>query len=124
MTKRKCLLVGWVGLCCLAACGGMSYAQENDPAINDKPLSQWIKQLRGDNRGFQLRAHFERARLGRPPIGQQRRARIGPGGCAGLYRPDFPYPQPTAGLQQPAIGRVEDPVGLQDRRARRRPELG
>jgi hypothetical protein len=56
MTKRKCLLIGWVGLCCLAACGGILCAQEDDPAINEKPVSQWIKQLRSDNRGFQLRA--------------------------------------------------------------------
>jgi hypothetical protein len=56
MKDRKCLPAGWVGLCCLAACGGISYAGDDDPVIDEKPLSQLIKQLRSENRGFQLRA--------------------------------------------------------------------
>ena len=31
-------------------------AEQEDPVIEEKPLSQWLKQLRSDNRGFQLRA--------------------------------------------------------------------
>ncbi|MBA4387125.1 MAG: hypothetical protein C0404_04030 [Verrucomicrobia bacterium] len=35
---------------------GMLYAQDDDPVIDSKPLSHWIKQLQSENRGFQLRA--------------------------------------------------------------------
>ena len=45
------------GLCSLTLCGTRAYgAQETDPEVESKPLSQWVKQLRSDNRGLQLRA--------------------------------------------------------------------
>jgi HEAT repeat protein len=38
-------------------CTEIFYAGENDdPILEDKPVSQWIKQLRSENRGLQLRA--------------------------------------------------------------------
>ncbi len=45
------------GVCWLALCGGSTCrAEETDPEVEGKPLSQWVKQLRSDNRGLQLRA--------------------------------------------------------------------
>jgi HEAT repeat protein len=40
----------------LASTCGISRAQEADLVIDEKPLSHWVKQLRSENRGFQLRA--------------------------------------------------------------------
>ncbi len=45
------------GVCWLALRGGGTCrAEETDPEVEGKPLSQWVKQLRSDNRGLQLRA--------------------------------------------------------------------
>jgi hypothetical protein len=35
---------------------GLVVAQEDDSVIDQKPLSQWLKQLRSENRGLQMRA--------------------------------------------------------------------
>jgi HEAT repeat protein len=35
---------------------GTVWAAEDEPTIQEKPLGEWMKQLRSDNRGFQLRA--------------------------------------------------------------------
>ncbi len=44
-------------ICCLAVlCVGASRAEEAEPELDGKPLSAWVKQLRSDNRGLQLRA--------------------------------------------------------------------
>ena len=56
MNDGKRRYVGWVGLFCWVACGGILYAQGDDPVIADRPLSQWMQQLRGENRGLQVRA--------------------------------------------------------------------
>ena len=46
-----------IGVCCLALCRGVTcQAEETDPDLDGKPLSTWVKQLRSDNRGLQLRA--------------------------------------------------------------------
>ncbi|MFC1672165.1 HEAT repeat domain-containing protein [Planctomycetota bacterium] len=37
-------------------CSGIVFAQEDDPKIKGKPVSKWIEQLRGKNRGLQVRA--------------------------------------------------------------------
>ncbi|MBM4038427.1 MAG: hypothetical protein FJ290_07925 [Planctomycetes bacterium] len=59
---------------CLALFGvGASRAQEADAEIDGRPVSQWVKQLRSENRGLQLRA--ARA-LANAPAGA--RARIVP----------------------------------------------
>ncbi len=42
-----CLGLFWAGVC---------RAEEADPEVEGRPLSQWVKQLRSDNRGLQLRA--------------------------------------------------------------------
>lgn len=41
------VLLAWAGVC---------LAQDSEPAIDGKPLAELLKQLRSDNRGFQLRA--------------------------------------------------------------------
>ncbi|MBA4387316.1 MAG: hypothetical protein C0404_05000 [Verrucomicrobia bacterium] len=52
MRNRGIVIVTACALCCLA-----SFAlAEDDPDIGGKPLSELIKQLRSDNRGFQMRA--------------------------------------------------------------------
>lgn len=40
----------------VAVWAGMAMAEGEDPKIDGKPVSQWLKQLRSDNRGLQLRA--------------------------------------------------------------------
>ncbi len=45
--------VWWAGLALLLDGG---YAEEADPDLSGKPLSQWVRQLRSDNRGLQVRA--------------------------------------------------------------------
>jgi HEAT repeat protein len=35
---------------------GVGFAEEDEPLVAEKPLSHWLKQLRSDNRGFQIRA--------------------------------------------------------------------
>jgi HEAT repeat protein len=59
MTRRAWLLNGWQRLgCLLAVCSLVApvFGQNDDPAIGDKPLSELLKQLRSENRGFQVRA--------------------------------------------------------------------
>lgn len=55
MKTKTAKIVGFACLGVLLACG-VSLAQDDDPAIDGKPLSYWTKQLRSENRGFQLRA--------------------------------------------------------------------
>ncbi len=39
-----------------ALADGLCRAEEGNPELNGKPLSQWVQQLRSDNRGLQVRA--------------------------------------------------------------------
>jgi hypothetical protein len=49
--------LGALFLTSAALCGrGPCLAEETDPELDGKPLSTWVKQLRSDNRGLQLRA--------------------------------------------------------------------
>ena len=57
MGNTKWVIGCLAGMCCLTLCGGrVCRAQETDPEVDGRPLSQWVKQLRSDNRGLQLRA--------------------------------------------------------------------
>ncbi len=55
--RRRLVLCGvCVVVALLLVCGGLCRAGEADPDLNGKPVSQWVQQLRSDNRGFQVRA--------------------------------------------------------------------
>jgi len=57
MANTKWVIGCLAGMCCLTLCGlRLCRAQETDPEVDGRPLSQWVKQLRSDNRGLQLRA--------------------------------------------------------------------
>ncbi|MFC1672293.1 HEAT repeat domain-containing protein [Planctomycetota bacterium] len=53
-SRRIAIRAAVTGLVLL--CSGIVFAQEDDPKIKGKPLSKWIEQLRGTNRGLQMRA--------------------------------------------------------------------
>jgi HEAT repeat protein len=46
----------FAGCLATALLSGVPAAQEEEPEINGRPVSQWVKQLRSENRGLQLRA--------------------------------------------------------------------
>jgi HEAT repeat protein len=50
--KRELLLA----LAAVVVGGVVCLAQEDEPQLSGKPLSQWVKQLRSENRGLQIRA--------------------------------------------------------------------
>jgi hypothetical protein len=54
LTARRTLYVA--GLLLLLPCSGTLRAEEADPAIDGKPLSELVKQLKSENKGLQLRA--------------------------------------------------------------------
>ncbi len=56
MKKGIRMAGGWCVASCLALWGAACQAQEGEPEIDGKPLSAWVKQLRSENRGLQLRA--------------------------------------------------------------------
>ena len=54
MKNARWGLVVPAGMCWMALCA--CWAEDADPELEGKPLSQWVKQLRSDNRGLQVRA--------------------------------------------------------------------
>lgn len=54
--ENKLRLAGAVVAGLFLLSGGVSRADDGDPVVDEKPVSHWLKQLRSENRGFQLRA--------------------------------------------------------------------
>ena len=54
--RRLCLTVVRAAAILGSFCVWPASGQGDDPVVDDKPLSQLVKQLRSENRGFQLRA--------------------------------------------------------------------
>lgn len=56
MRIRAMFGIGGVAVVAILVCGGLCWAGEPEPELAGKKLSEWVQQLRSDNRGFQIRA--------------------------------------------------------------------